>query len=194
MCWLLFSILYDRWFAGRLRVVVSMCFAGFALHQINGSRCAHWSPPNGGGWTPHRRLPHGFCSRIMSWISRLCWLTDVEWACFSGWSWCWRQRRLLRWCGWLKETKSENANGCKSKWVALEFSFFSIVRRLIGGVGRMAVYVGNDNDNNHALRVFSQHRVMVCLSLRRSPVNPPLFDCRMKRTSLTPANICPCLS
>ena len=28
---------------------------------------------------------------------------------------------------------------------------------------------------------------MACLSLRRSPVNPPLFDCRMKRASLTPA-------
>ena len=44
-----------------------------------------------------------------------------------------------------------------------------------------------DNDNNLALRVVSQHRVMACLSLRRSPVNPPLFDCRMKRASLTPA-------
>ena len=51
----------------------------------------------------------------------------------------------------------------------------------------MATTMNVDNDNNLALRVVSQYHVMAGLSLRRSPVNPPLFDCRMKRASLTPA-------
>jgi len=66
----------------------------------------------------------------------------------------------------------------------LEFSFFSIVRCSIevwaGRHLRWQRQWNVDNDNNLALRVVSQHRVMACLSLRRSPVNPPLFDCRMK--------------